>query len=324
MISTLLLITVLLGNWLTLVPQKCSLIFAGDAMQHQAQIESARQQDGSFRYDNCFYGVKKEISQADLAIGNLEVTLGGEPYSGYPAFSAPDQYAQALANCGFDVLMTCNNHCMDRGSAGLVRTLDVLDSLGIQHLGTYRNQQERDAQYPLLVTAGKVRIALLAYTYGTNGISLPKTAVVNTIDTAQIAIDLHKAHSMKPDCIIVCMHWGEEYHTTQNRSQEELARWLIDNGADHIVGTHPHVVQPTAILPGNGMEKHLVTYSLGNFISNMSAPNTDRAQLLQMNLTSYGRICWLDSWRLLPIRTLRPAHGAGTRTTHFQVILDPQ
>lgn len=317
MINSLLLITVLLGNWLSLVPQKCSLLFLGDAMQHQAQIESARTSDGDYRYDNCFAGVKQEISSADLAIGNLEVSLGGEPYSGYPAFSAPDQYAKALADCGIDVLMTCNNHCMDRGSAGLVRTLDVLDSLGIKHLGTYRNKAERDALYPLLVEAGKVRIALLAYTYGTNGIALPNTAIVNTIDTTQIAIDLHKARSMKPDCIIVCMHWGEEYHTTQNKSQEELARWLVDNGADHIIGTHPHVVQPTTLLSGYGAQKHLVAYSLGNFISNMSARNTDQAEMLLMDLTCYGRVCWLSSWKNIPIRTIRPGMEG---STHFKVI----
>lgn len=318
MINILLLITFLLGDLFALVPHNYSLLFVGDAMQHKAQIESALTRDGDYCYDNCFAGVKDVICSADLAIANLEVSLGGKPYSGYPAFSAPDQYAKALADCGIDILMTCNNHCMDRGSAGLVRTLNVLDSLGIKHFGTYRNKQERDTLYPLIAEIGQQRIALLAYTYGINGIPMPQTAIVNTIDTVQIAQDIQKARSMKPDCIIVCMHWGEEYHTTQNKTQEELARWLVEAGADHIVGTHPHVVQPTTLLPGYGTQKHLVAYSLGNFISNMSATNTDHGEMLRMELTTYGKVSWLSSWQSIGIRTIRPGKEG---STIFKVVI---
>ena len=139
-----------------------SLLFVGDLMQHQAQIDAARQGDG-YNYNDCFRHVKKEISEADMAIGNLEVTLGGKPYRGYPAFSAPDEYLNAIKEAGFDVLLTANNHCLDKGKLGLERTILMLDSLKIHHAGTYRNPEERHKSYPLLIEKNGFRIVLLKY-----------------------------------------------------------------------------------------------------------------------------------------------------------------
>ena len=181
------------GNWISPIPSNASLYFAGDAMQHIAQIESAHQADGSYSYSNCFTLVKEQISEANLAICNLEVTLGGKPYRGYPQFSAPDEFAIALKDAGFDIMLTANNHCLDRGSKGLIRTLDILDSLGIAHVGTYRNQEERDSLYPYITTTNGIRCAILNYTYGTNGITVNPPCIVNYIDTTQILKDINKA-----------------------------------------------------------------------------------------------------------------------------------
>lgn len=130
--------------------EKITLLFVGDLMQHQAQIEAARV-GTSYDYSSCFKHVKDEISAADLAVANLEVTLGGKPYSGYPAFSAPDEYLYAVKEAGFDVLLTANNHCLDRRKKGLERTILILDSLHIPHAGTYVNKGKRDEGYPLLI-----------------------------------------------------------------------------------------------------------------------------------------------------------------------------
>lgn len=108
--------------------ERITLLFAGDLMQHQAQIDAARTSEGKYDYQSCFSLVKDQISRADLAIGNLEVTLAGKPYNGYPTFSAPDEYLQAIKDAGFDLLMTANNHCLDRGKKGLERTIFMLDS----------------------------------------------------------------------------------------------------------------------------------------------------------------------------------------------------
>ena len=134
------------------------LLFVGDLMQHQGQINVARTSTG-YDYSTCFTYVKEEIGRADLAIANLEVTLGGKPYKGYPAFSAPDEFLTAIHDAGFNVLVTANNHSLDRGKSGLERTIQLIDSLKIPHAGTYINTEERDKKYPLLLEKNGFRIA---------------------------------------------------------------------------------------------------------------------------------------------------------------------
>lgn len=266
--------------------ERITLLFVGDLMQHQAQIDAARTPDGKYDYSSYFSLVKEEISRADIAIGNLEVTLGGKPYRGYPAFSAPDEYLQAIKDAGFDVLLTANNHCLDRGKKGLERTIAQMDSLSIPHAGTYRNATERRQRYPLLIRKKGFRIALLNYTYGTNGIKTVPPVVVNYIDKETILKDIHRAQASHPDAIIACMHWGDEYQSLPNREQRELADWLLEQGVTHIIGSHPHVIQPME-LRTNGNRQHIIVYSLGNFVSNMSAANTDGGLIFTLQLEKY-------------------------------------
>ncbi|MEG1562957.1 MAG: CapA family protein [Bacteroides sp.] len=270
----------------TLSVHRLTLLFAGDLMQHQGQIDAARTSNGTFDYTDNFKLLKEEISQADIAIGNLEVTLAGRPYSGYPAFSAPDEYLSAIQAAGFDVLITANNHCLDRRKRGLERTIHLLDSLRIPTAGTYVNRDERNKRYPLLLEKNNFRIALLNYTYATNGIPVTAPNVVNYIDRTVMTKDIQAAKALQPDAIIACMHWGVEYQSLPNKEQKELADWLLQQGVTHIIGSHPHVVQPmelrTDSLTGT---QHVVVYSLGNFLSNMSARRTDGGLLFKLELT---------------------------------------
>ena len=128
-------------TWGAFAQKRITLLFVGDLMQHKGQIDAARTPEGTYDYTECFDLVRNQISQADIAIGNLEVTLGGKPYTGYPAFSAPDEYLQAIQDAGFDILLTANNHCLDRGRKGLERTLQQLESLDIPHAGNNRNAE---------------------------------------------------------------------------------------------------------------------------------------------------------------------------------------
>lgn len=266
----------------SLLSDTLRLLFVGDLMQHQGQIDAARTARG-YDYSACFAYVKEVISQADFAVANLEVTLGGKPYRGYPAFSAPDEYLTAIHDAGFNVLLTANNHCLDRGRKGLERTLRLIDSLHIPAAGTYTDIEDRRTRYPLLLEKKGFRIALLNYTYGTNGIPVPSPAVVNLIDTTVIAQDIEKARQLHPDVLLACMHWGVEYQSLPGKEQQKLAQWLFAKGVDHIIGAHPHVVQPIEVHTDSlTRQKRLVAYSLGNFISNMSARRTDGGLMLQM------------------------------------------
>ena len=268
----------------SLLPHRITLLFAGDLMQHQGQINAARTPTG-YDYSDCFKFVKDEISRADIAIANLEVTLGGKPYRGYPAFSAPDEYLSAIREAGFNVLITANNHCLDRGKKGLERTILMLDSLRIPYAGTYINAETRKQRYPLMIEKNGFRIVLLNYTYGTNGLKVTSPNIVNYIDKETMALDIRTAQALKPDVLIACMHWGEEYQSLPNREQTSLADWLLQQGVTHIIGSHPHVVQPMELrTDSTAGSRHAIVYSLGNFISNMSARRTDGGVLFKLEL----------------------------------------
>lgn len=286
--------------------ERITLLFAGDLMQHQGQIDAAKSGTG-YDYTDCFRYVKEEIGNADLAIGNLEVTLGGKPYRGYPAFSAPDEYLTAIRDAGFDVLVTANNHCLDSGKKGLERTVRMLDSLGIPHAGTYRDSIAREKEYPLILDKNGFRIALLNYTYGTNGIGVTAPNVVNYIDKAVIEKDICKARTFRPDLVIVLMHWGTEYRSMPDNGQKELAGWLIGQGVDHVIGSHPHVVQPMELRAGaDSVSQQVVVYSLGNYISNMSAPHTDGGAMFKMEFRKNGPVVRLTDCGYSLVWTSRP------------------
>lgn len=282
-----------------------TLAVCGDAMSHMPQTRDAYDsQAGAYDYKPMIRFAKPWIEQADYAVVNLETTFAGGPdYSGFPAFNTPDALGDALKDAGFDLVSTANNHCLDRGYDGMVRTLDVLDNLGLAHVGTYRSAVERAAQNGVHVAdVGGIKVAFLSYTYGTNGIPVSKShpdtvnllhtdymSDAQVLDTARIADDLAAAEALSPDLIAVIVHWGVEYQTTQNEHQEEIADFLFDHGADVILGSHPHVLQPmeTRTLTDRDGTTHtgFVCWSLGNFISSQNDEYTDTTVVLNLELT---------------------------------------
>ena len=261
---------------------RLSLLFLGDIMQHDSQIADAYDPiTKSYDYKPCFQYVKPYTLGVDLAVGNLEVTLAGPPFKGYPQFSAPDELLVALKDMGLDVLVTANNHCVDRGKKGLERTIQMLDSFGIQHTGTFEDELERLNEYPLLIEKNGFRLALLNYTYGTNGLPVTAPNIVNMIDKAQISKDLAKAKEMKPDAIIVFTHWGSEYQSLPSTWQKDIGKLCFDQGADIVIGAHPHVIQP---MEWNRKENRMIIYSLGNFVSGQRKRYTDGGAMIRFEL----------------------------------------
>lgn len=262
--------------------EEINLLFAGDIMGHDSQIAAAfNDSTKTYSYAECFEHVKPFVEQADLAIANFEVTMAGQPFKGYPQFSSPDQLAIDVQNCGFDVLVTANNHSCDRGRKGIERTIRVLDSLNIAHTGTFCDSTEYNSNYPLVVEVKGMRFAILNYTYGTNGIAVPNGNIVNMIDTKQIATDVAAARS-KSDMIIACMHWGDEYVTTPTSNEIQLASMLKKLGVELIIGSHPHVLQPIEL---DTVSNQLTVYSLGNFVSGQRTAPRDGAMMVNVKLT---------------------------------------
>lgn len=275
----------------TQVPQyetrTLTFLFAGDLMQHGVQYKAALNAGGgkSYDYEECFRYIKDEVSSVDVAIGNFETTLAGGTPSTYPQFNSPDSYLTACKDAGFDVLLTSNNHSVDKGAKGITRTIERMDAEGIPHVGTYADQAERDREYPYMLEKNGFRIAILCYTYGTNGIPVPKPCIVNQIDTIQMRKDIQKAKKQNPDAIIAFVHWGIEHALLPNKNQKDVAEFLFRNGVTHVIGGHPHVVQPIEVREDKDGHKHLLAYSLGNYVSNMSKPNNDGGLMVKMTLT---------------------------------------
>ena len=292
---------------------KIDLLFAGDIMQHQKQLEMAAVGDNTYSFSKYYRHISMVIEDAGISIANLETPIGPNRFSGYPSFCAPDSFLYAAKNAGFDVMLLANNHCLDRGKSGALHTIALLDSLGIHHCGVYRNSQEREKRYPLLLEKEGIRIALLNYTYGTNGYSTPYPLVVNLIDKETISADITKAKEMKPDAIIACMHWGDEYVSLPPKEIKDLADWLLEQGVDHIIGNHPHVLQPIEIRDRDcSPDKNVVVYSTGNLVSNMSKRGTDGGMMVRMSLWKVLDNCWLSSLRYL-LTWIAPENNNGAR-----------
>jgi poly-gamma-glutamate capsule biosynthesis protein CapA/YwtB (metallophosphatase superfamily) len=266
----------------------------GDIMVHDSQINSAKRKNGSYNFDNVFSEIKPYTEMPDFTIGNLETTISHpeKGYSGYPAFRSPEQLLEALKFAGFDVLTTANNHCLDGGESGAIYTLDGLDKYGFLHTGTARSYEERNRV--LILEKNDIRVAILAYTYGTNSrekfaLSDRLSCTVNfSNDKYSLINDIQSAKNAGVHKIILCMHWGTENQRTPGKEQKAMADELFSMGVDIILGSHPHVLQPIErkkITTEDGEEKEvLLVYSLGNFISNQQSKYKDSGIILSINI----------------------------------------
>lgn len=280
-------------------PINFTMTAIGDTLCHNTQYwdaynSSTKQYDFSYVYDN----IKDYTSSADITIGSLETTFAGEDrgYSNYPVFNSPDSLATGLKDIGVDVISLAGNHALDYGYSGICRTIDVLDNVGISHLGTYKSAED---QNKILIKDVKgVKIAFINYTYGTNGIPVPsdKPYCLNLIDKDLISKQIKQAKEQNVDMIVACMHWGTEYKTSANDEQKELADFLFKSGVDIILGNHPHVLEPmekkTITLDDGSTKDVFVVYALGNFTADQRAEITRDSAILNLDITkdSDGKI----------------------------------
>ncbi len=287
-----------------------NMVAIGDIMSHASNNKDAYDSNTkTYDFSYVFEDIKDYIQSADIAIGNLETTFAGSKagYSGYPTFNTPEQLAQNLVDLGLDVVSTANNHSLDKKYAGLESTLNELDKVNLNHTGTYRSAEEQNTI--LTKNVNGINIAFLSFTYGTNGIPVPKGKeyCINLIDEKLMLDQIAKAKELNPDLICVSMHWGEEYKLKQNKKQEQLADFLFKNGVDIILGSHPHVLEPmekrTVTLDDGTTKDGFLIYSLGNFMSGQVAENTMNTIILQLQITKHvsdGKIT-IDKVSYVPI-----------------------
>lgn len=284
-----------------------TLMAVGDIMMHSPQIKAGQTKDG-YNFSPFFKEVQPILSQGDVVIGNLETTLSGPKlgYAGYPLFNSPDPLADAIKKAGFTFLTTANNHSLDYREYGLVRTIEQLERVGLPSTGTSRTLEERNQIK--VIEKNKIKIAVLAYTYGTNGIPRPngKEYMVNVWNEELAQQDVLKAKQMGVDLIIVALHYGGEYQPLPNNQQRKIADQLFSWGADIILGSHPHVLQPyewREVLTEDGeLKKGFVIYSLGNFISNQRTVPRDIGGILKLKIvkklenTQIEEVSFIPTW----------------------------
>lgn len=245
----------------------------GDIMFHPSQLDGAYDyKTNTYNFEHSFKAIKNIIQEADIAIANFEGTTAGNEvyaYQGYPLFNAPDEALDAIKNAGFDILSTANNHSLDTRKAGIIRTIEQIKARGMEPIGTFTSKPETRV---LIKDVKGIRFAFMAYTEMVNGLETVLTpedldVMVNIIDEEKMKEDIIYAKDNNADVIIAYLHWGDEYSRIQAQRQEILADMLFRSGVDIILGSHPHVIQPTQTLDYDGKTK-FIAYSMGNFLSN--------------------------------------------------------
>ena len=245
---------------------KINMLATGDALIHNAvywEYATGNRDTGPYNFDGALDYVRDIVSEYDIAYYNQETPFAGGLPDGYPRFSTPSEFGDAMIKAGFNMISTATNHTIDKGEDGILNFYNYLKNKdgiifnGIADSATARNNF-------IIGEKNNITYTMLSYTTSTNGLPVPsgKDYLVNVYDAEQVKEDIESVRD-KVDVLIVAMHWGVEYATTPNASQEEIAQYLADLGVDIIIGTHPHVLQPITWI-----DDTLVIYSLGNFISN--------------------------------------------------------
>jgi poly-gamma-glutamate synthesis protein (capsule biosynthesis protein) len=269
--------------------QTATLCFVGDLMCHSTQFNYAKIETDSFDFTGVFSVVEPFLSEADLTVGNLETVIAGKEtgYSGYPYFNAPIDFIYALKNAGFDLLITANNHALDQGWDGVKKTVDVINQYKIHRTGTFISQQDKDSIRIFQINS--IKIAILAYSENTNGVSLPKKKdfIINLIDEQKIKEDINKARERNVDVVLVHLHYGPEYNREPSDYQKEIVQKIIEAGADIIIGGHPHVIEPFDFFKTNNtkLDTGFIAYSMGNFISNQRWRYSDAGVILNIQIS---------------------------------------
>ncbi|MFT8323036.1 MAG: CapA family protein [Bacillus sp. (in: firmicutes)] len=245
-----------------------SIAAVGDILIHDRVYNDAVNNQHEYDFKPMLAKVKKQMQEPDFLLANQETIVAGKSIglSGYPSFNSPHEIADSLVDAGVDIVTTANNHALDRGTNAQMKSLAYLRKIKLPYVGTYTSQ--KDQQTIRILEKNQIKVAFLSYTYGTNGITVPKDKqyMINLIDKQKMKKEIATAKK-RADVIVMGIHWGIEYERFPNEEQKELAQFLVDQGVNIVFGGHPHVLQPMEWLKNKQGDKALVVYSLGNFLS---------------------------------------------------------
>ena len=305
-------------------PQKTSvtLVAVGDNLIHNTLIDAGLQSDGSRDYTSFYEDIKPYIEEADIAIINQETMLGGSDfeYSGYPMFNTPWEVGEAAIDAGFDIFTCATNHSMDVGSAGIDKELEFFaQHPEVTAVGT--NASEEDYNKITYYEKNGIVFALLNYTYGTNGISLPedKPYIINMLEEDKVRADIIEARQ-NADVVVVLPHWGTENSHSVNEQQEKYVKMFSELGVDLVLGTHPHVLQRVEWVENEETgKKMLVYYSLGNFISHQVNLNQMCGGMAEVTIEKEGDKVTITEAKLAPVIDYYTSGGNGYKFSVYKL-----
>lgn len=283
---------------------EATIIAVGDLMFHMPQVSEARTEDGyDFRLP--FEKIKPAISQADLAIGNFETTVHEKRrLSGFPRFNSPPEVLEAIADTGFDVMVTANNHSVDTGKEGAENTIALIKKNNMLPVGTGEGVDGT------VVDVKGIKVGILAYTYSTNGLPAP-AGYVAMIDEEDMKADIEE---LKKSCdfLVVYIHAGAEYNRGVEDETEKLFKFAADAGADSVLGSHPHVARKSEIYHTRDRDV-LINYSMGNFISNQDFKYTDIGTMTKLELIQKEGITSMKDFEIITTYRLKFVEGGKTK-----------
>lgn len=283
------------------------LMMIGDMLVHEGVYKSGLQADGTYNFDHLFKNITEDIHAADIRIVNQETILGGLELglSGYPCFNSPYELGDAEVKAGFNTVLHATNHTLDKGLVGVENCLDFWKTSHPKTTVLGINETEEDYNDIYVYEKDGFKVAILNYTYGTNGIALPssKPYIVNMLDKEKITEDVKKAKQLA-DMVVVCPHWGTEYVYEPDSNQKYWTNLFLDLGVDVVIGSHPHVMEPVETLTREDGHQMVVYYSLGNFVSNQDQKPRMLGGMAKVRLVKDGGgNCYVDNYSYTPIVT---------------------
>lgn len=285
---------------------RVSFVGVGDNLIHDSIYKAADRRKGvygddQYDFDKLYENIKPILMKSDLRYINQESIVAGDQYgrSNYPLFNTPEAIIPAVKRAGFNIINMANNHSLDRGSQGIINSIKLWDDAGLLHVGLYNSEVDR--KKPNIIEKNGIKIGIISYTYGTNGMQPDQKFRIGYLNEDEIKKDVKILRDSKVDFILASAHWGEEGQLPINFDQVRYSKLFNELGVDVVLGTHAHRIQKVEWLENNRGEKTLVYYGTGNFVANMIGANTYLEGMAKFDFVKKGKKKYIDNPKFVPL-----------------------